>query len=365
MPNDSTLASLPAVRALAGEPRRQLVRQEATATTAQLASWGFSPDRVERRVRTGEWQRAFPGVVVLQSGPPSWRQRAQAALLYSGRSAALSHRSAAFARDVVPSPGPAIHVSVPHVRTVVGQRGLVVHRRRHMPWAGGRLRAVAAEEAMVDLVAEAGQPDEVVGLLCDAVRAGVHPDGVLDAIGRRDRLRHRAMVLAMLGEVSAGAESPLEMRYRRDVEHAHGLPRATAQKRQLVGGRWIRSDRVYDEHHLRVELDGRLAHPFGTTDDDVWRDNAVLLATGDLTLRYRWRHVAVTPCASAAQVAAALAARGWLGRAHPCGPGCLVGVAAGGLRRARRGSLHPEAAAAARSGGRAGRAADGPSRTGP
>lgn len=187
---------------------------------------------------------------------------------------------------------------------------------------------------MVDLVAAAGVPDDVVGVLCDAVRGGVHPDSVLEAIARRGRLRNRAMVLAMLSEVTNGIESPLEMRYRRDVERAHGLPRATAQKRERVGGRWIRADRVYVPCRVRVELDGQLAHPFGTTDDDVWRDNAVLLATGDVTLRYRWRHVAVMPCHAAIQVATALRARGWGGVPRPCGPGCPLGTAPGRLLRA-------------------------------
>jgi hypothetical protein len=327
MPTESPLASLPAIRSLAGEARRLALRQDAVATTRQLVSWGFSNDRVERRVAAGEWQRLFRGVVALQSGPLSWRQRARGALLYVGRDAALSHRSAAYVREVLPVPGSRIHVSVPHARTVMPQPGLVVHRRRTMPWAGGRLRAVEADEAVIELAALAAFDDELVGLLCDAVRAGVHPKQLLDRAATYQRLGHRPLLVAMLGEVADGIESPLELRYRRDVERAHGLPRPTAQKRERVGGRWIRADRVYDELRVRIELDGQLAHPFGTTDDDVWRDNAVLLATGDVTLRYRWRHVAVTPCEVAAQVAAALRARGWLGTPCRCGPGCLLATA--------------------------------------
>jgi hypothetical protein len=322
--NRSSVATLPAVRLLTGPAREQVVKQDGVATTAQLATWGFSRSLVARRVRSGEWQRVFQGVVALQSGPISWRQRARAALLYTGPGAALSHRSAAYVREVLPSPGPEFHVTVPHVRTVMPQRGLVVHRRRTMPWSGGRLRAVEAGDALVCLVAQARSDDEVVGLLCDAVRAGVHPDDVLERAGRWRRLRNRKLLLEVLGAVADGVESPLEYRYRRDVERAHGLPRATAQKRGRVGGRWIRADRVYVRYHVRVELDGQLAHPFGTTDDDVWRDNAVLIATGDITLRYRWRHVAVTPCQSAVQAVGALRSRGWQGRPHPCRPDCPV-----------------------------------------
>lgn len=318
----SSLASLPAVRALTGAARDQALRQDAVATTAQLASWGFSQALTSRRVRAGEWQRVFHGVIALQSGPTSWRQRARAGLLYAGPGAALSHQSAAYVREILPSPGREIHVTVPHSRTVHRQRGLVVHRRRHMPWAGGRLPAFDAEEAVVCLVGHAATDDELVGLVCDAVRAGARADVLLRRAGERRRLRHRRLLCDVLGAVREGVESPLELRYRRDVELAHGLPRATAQQRERVGGRWIRSDRVYVGLGVRVELDGQLAHPFGATDDDVWRDNAVLLASGDVTLRYRWRHVAVTPCDTAVQVAAALRARGPLVAPHACGPSC-------------------------------------------
>ena len=69
----------------------------------------------------------------------------------------------------------------------------------------------------------------------------------------------------------------------------------------------------------------------GRDDDDVWRDNAVRVTHGDVTLRYRWRHVAGAPCATAAQVAAALRARGWQGSPARCAPrmpgGCAEFVA--------------------------------------
>lgn len=325
----SPLTTLPAIRKLGGSAREQALRQDAVATTAQLRAWGITEATVSRRVSSGRWQRLLPGVVVLQSGAVTWRQRARAALLYAGPGAALSHASAAYVRDVIPAPGPVIHVSVPHGRSVRRQRGLVIHRRRHMPWAGGRLRCVEADDAVISMVAAAGSTDEVVGLLCDAVRAGVTPDQLLARAAGRSRLRNRALVIEVLGEVAEGIESPLELRYRRDVELAHGLPRAVAQVRQRVGGRWIRADRVYRRHRLRVELDGRLAHPFGTTDDDVWRDNAVLVATGDVTLRYRWRHVAVTPCDTTVQVALALRVRGWTGSPRPCCPSCPVAKTGG------------------------------------
>lgn len=422
------VATLPAVRALAPLAREAAIRQDGVVTTAQLGAWGTTRETVRRRVAAGDWKRLFRGVVVLQSGPVSWRQRARAALLYCGPDAALSHESAAFHHGVLREPGRFVVVTVPHARTVTPQPGLVVHRSRAVPWSGGRLRAVEPAEAVLQLIvatsaaASAGSPDPlrgptgpggparagatghartdfarpngagsasrahpdptepartdiarpngatsrartdptepartpvtarasrgrrdaavrsattdapapgardvtdaVVGLLCDAVRAGVHPDDLLVRAQRRTRMAGRRLLVEMLGQVAQGVESPLEHRYARDVERRHGLPHAVAQRWERVDGRWIRADRVYAGLGVRAELDGRLAHPFGATDDDVWRDNATLLATSDTTLRYRWRHVAVMPCATAAQVARALRDRGWPGSPQPCSATC-------------------------------------------
>src|SRR5699024_4662425 len=117
-------------------------------------------------------------------------------------------------------------------------------------------------------------------------------DTIREALARRARIRHRALVTDVLAAVADGVESPLEHRYHRDVGAAHGLPRAELQVRERLAGGWIRADCRYRRYRLRVEVDGRLAHPGGRTDADTWRDNAALLATEEITLRYRWRHVA-------------------------------------------------------------------------
>ncbi len=317
------LASLPDVRDLAEPIRTRVVGQEGVATAAQLLDGGMTVGRVRQRVDDGRVQRLFRGVVVLHSGPVTWRQRAQAGLLAAGPGAALSHGTAAHLHGFVRAAPTEVAVSVPLPRSVRPQRGLVVHRRRTMPFAGGRPRIVEAHATVVDLVHVMRTPDEVVGVLCDAVRAGLLADRIVRESEHRGRLRHRDLVRDVLGS-GDGIESPLEHRYLRAVERAHGLPPSRGQVRERVGGRWIRADRVHPGLGVRVELDGQLAHPFGRTDDDVWRDNAVLVERSDVTLRYRWRHVAVEPCSTARQVAAALQARGWHGTLRPCGSVCPV-----------------------------------------
>lgn len=300
--------------------------QGGVVLTSQLVGAGADHDWIARQVAGRRWQRLHRGVLLTHTGPPAWRERAWAALLYAGPDAALSHESAAALQGIRPGVAARlpVHVVIPERRRVSRAAGIVVHRRVTPPSSSGRPRRTVVAETVVDVVANARSLDDAVGWLCDAARAGVQGQAVLDVLSRRPNVRRGALLREVLEEVARGVESPLERRYHLDVERAHGLPQARLQRQETVAGVRIRADAVYEGFRLRVELDGALAHPAGRTDDDTWRDNAVLLARGDVTLRYRWRHVALTPCATAAQVAGALRARGWSGTARRCHPGCAV-----------------------------------------
>ena len=58
----------------------------------------------------------------------------------------------------------------------------------------------------------------------------------------------------------------------------------------------------------------------------ILQGNAVMLAHHEITLRYRWHHVAANPCATADQLASALRARGWRATLRNCGPRCPLVV---------------------------------------
>jgi len=126
------------------------------------------------------------------------------------------------------------------------------------------------------------------------------------------------MIIAAAG----GAHSLLEFRYDRDVERAHGLPRASRQVpfTKPDGSRGFR-DRYYGTYGLVVELDGRQAHPAERRGQDRSRDNDAT-AGGGSTLRYDWDDVTRRPCRTAAQVARSLASRGWKGQPKQCSPAC-------------------------------------------
>lgn len=177
-------------------------------TSAQLQAWGVGRAVVSRRIAGGDWQRLWRGVIALHSGAITWRERACGALLYAGDGAALSHTSAAFVHGIVPTPGPRIVVSIPVSRDVSPQPGLEVRRRRSMPYAGGRIRAVGVDATVLDLVHELESEDDVVGLVCEAVRLGVLPGRLLVQAGERRFLRHRQLVVNLLGDEGRGVESP-------------------------------------------------------------------------------------------------------------------------------------------------------------
>lgn len=301
-------------------------RQAGAARTAQLVALGADRAWISRQVSVGHWQRLHQGVVVTYSGPITWLSRAWGALLYAGPGAALSHESAAYRQELTPTAPRFIDVTIPASRRVKPSRGVRVHLRRGQLLASGRPRTTWRGDTVVDLVATARSVDDAVGWVCRGARAGASPPEIADALARRRPFRNAGLLAEVVAEVAAGIESPLERRYHHDVERAHGLPRARLQRRAVVHGLWIRADGVYDGYETRVELDGNLGHPGGRTDTDTWRDNAVLLATADRTLRYRWRHVAVTPCATAAQVAHALTLGGWRGHLRRCGPLCTAQV---------------------------------------
>jgi very-short-patch-repair endonuclease len=144
-----------------------------------------------------------------------------------------------------------------------------------------------------------------------------------DAISQRGALRWRKVMLDALEDVEEGVRSNLELRYVREVERPHGLPRAQRQVRVVRSGRVYYLDDLYTAYEVGVELDGLVAHPPGERWRDFRRDNAGA-ADGIITLRYGWADVTGRPCEVAAQVAAVLRRRGWAGSVGSCGPSCAA-----------------------------------------
>lgn len=132
----------------------------------------------------------------------------------------------------------------------------------------------------------------------------------------RKKIRWRRELTSALADVSSGVHSLLEMRYLRDVERAHRLPRGDRQVRHDRLGGNIYDDVRYAGFGVVAALDGQVAHA-DSTFRDLDRDN-IAARRGDLVLHYGWGDVSKDPCRVAGEVAAVLKRRGWQGRAKRC-----------------------------------------------
>jgi predicted transcriptional regulator of viral defense system len=301
----------------------------------QALSCGSTRDAVRWAVQKGAWQRVCPGVYATFTGQVGQRARLWAVLLHAGEGAILSHETAAELLGLTDQAPARIHVTVPNARRVVAPPGVLIHisRRTYPKWryARGIPPHTMSEDTVIDLVNAASTLDDAAGWVTAAFARRVTGEWPLrQAIAERSRLRWREHLDEMITLAASGAHSALEFRYDRDVERAHGLPRAVRQA-SFVNGDGSRGfrDRYYEQYgRLVVELDGALYHAGETRGQDRLRDNQAA-ALGGSTLRYDWTSVTRRACETAAEVFAALGKRGYQGALTPCSPACRAVAAAG------------------------------------
>src|SRR5579863_8631194 len=249
--------------------------QARVVSRSQVLDHGLSGNAVSRRAKSGNWQRLQRGTYAAFSGVPP--------------------REACLVRQELP------------------------------PW---QLPRTPVAETVLDQVAASASFDDAYSWLSRATgRRLVSAETIKVAMAARKRMRWRGWLTDALDDVADGVMFPLELRYVRDVERAHGLPAARRQaRRELAGGvRYL--DNFYDVYRLCVELDGRSSHPPEQKWQDADRDNDNLFAGDVQTLRFGVRDVTVRRCARAGQLAAALMRRGWDGAGlHACGTRCQVTV---------------------------------------
>jgi hypothetical protein len=269
-------------------------------------------------IREQHWRPLASGIFLTADQEPSWRALAWAGVVLGGDRARLGGTAAGHLYGLITDPPLPVVVMIPHDARI---------RRQH-PWAFVREREgtrdvgsrgspprISPEDTVLDLCQQ-GQQSEVLGWVTTAVqRRLTTPRRLTLALARRSRQRHRALILELIADVAEGAQSPLEIRYLRDVERPHGLPKGTRQVRSR-DGRSVR-DVEYEELRVVVELDGRQGHIDLSRFKDMWRDN--LSATeGWQTLRYGAVDLTRRPCEVARQVGYVLRLNGWTGLLTPC-----------------------------------------------
>ena len=290
-----------------------------------IASWqaelaGVGPRRMEALVRSGRWQRLHHGVYASFTGEPPRDAVLWAAVLRAGPQSILSHETAAELDGLLDKRSKLLHVTIPQSRRIQPIAGFAIHRSTRILEARDPCLLpprTMIEETVLDLVQDAVSFDDVISVLARACqRRLTFPVLLRQRVEMRGRARRRTEILQALEDVADGVHSPLEYRYLRDVERAHGLPTAKRQAHAVQGGRGIRRDVLYREYGVVVELDGKASHADRRLEDNR-RDNAAA-ARGVITLRYGWADVTERGCETAFEVGETLSRRGWPGPLRRC-----------------------------------------------
>lgn len=296
-------------------------------TRRQALNAGLSVGMINSKLQFGRWRQIYLGVYATFTGPVSHEAQLWAAVLYAGRGAQLSHETAAELNGLTERRSALVNVTIPATRRVRQPRGIKIHLSSYLDPNARFPRGVPphtfVEETITDLVNAAESLDDACGWITAGFGRRLTGEGPLrQTMSTRKKLRWRDDLDEMVAAAAGGAHSPLEFRYDRDVERAHGLPQARRQVpfTKPDGSRGFR-DRYYEKYALVVELDGKRAHPAERRGHDRRRDNDAA-AGGGTTLRYDWDDITRHSCATAAQVARSLAVRGWTGQLTPCSPSC-------------------------------------------
>ena len=291
--------------------------QAGVVTKEQALGCGLSEAALERLCRDEAWSRLGRGVFRTNPSEPDWAAFAWAGVLLGGDEARLGPYASGHLWGLGGPPDP-VDVLVPFATSRVSRGHWAFVRERPGARSArtiGSPPRLTAVETVLDLAAQAEESAAVDLVIQATSRRLVSAAGLHRALSERAQHRHRALLRELFGEVAAGVESRLELRYLRDVERAHGLPDGNRQRYR--GGLRHRTDVGYDDFALLVELDGRLGHEGAGRFRDFRRDNGFALRQLS-TLRYGWFDVVDRPCQVAFQVGSVLVLRGWSGLPRRC-----------------------------------------------
>lgn len=271
---------------------RYAAGQFGVVSRAQAISAGLTATMIQRRLESGRWASAHPGVYVVAGAPASWLQALMAATLSSGADAVISHGAAATLFGLRGFKERRIEVTCP---SRIGQRPFLVHRVQSLAAADvTKVRGIPATTAartLIDLAAR--EPAERLAVaLDDALLRGLvsvpRLQWCIQALagpGRRGIALFRDLVAARAG-VGPVPESALETRMLSALERHH-LPPPVLQREVRVGRRRYRLDFAYVDQRVAIETVGFGVHGGRSSwEKDLARHNDLV--------RAGWRIVYVT-----------------------------------------------------------------------
>jgi hypothetical protein len=190
--------------------------QERVVSAAQARAVGMSADAIRSKVDSGRWQRVHHGVYATFTGDLSRRAYLWAVVLRCGRSAVLSHETAAEIHGLTRGPASKIHVTVPlssNPARLGDLAGVVVHRSANWqedPQPPLNLPRTPVAATVLDLVDGAGSLDDAYAWLSRAITGQHTTTGALrEALAGRKKISKRSWLAAALTRVDDDVQNGL------------------------------------------------------------------------------------------------------------------------------------------------------------
>jgi hypothetical protein len=261
-----------------------------TTARALLAN-GLSRRQLAAELSAGRWQRLGLAVVT-HNGPLTGRQRWVMARIHAGPRALFTAFTAAEVYGLRGWERDTVHLLAPAGTRL--RRGCPVPVRLHLhgdrPVSENRAGGVhALPDALLRAATTFGSARPACGLLAAAVQQRlVSADTLAAALDRAPRMRHRAAVLAAVGDIAQGAQALSEIDFARLCRRA-GLPEPVRQgvrvepsgRRRYLDAEWRRAD----GRTVIAEVDGALHLIARRWWDDQLRQNELVLADA-IVLRF-------------------------------------------------------------------------------
>lgn len=278
--------------------------------TRAAAKAFLSEQQLRTRLGSGAWVRILPSVYRVVGAPVTWRQHLEALLLWAGKGAVLSHRTAAALHGFTSfEEGPLELTCSSRVRAPEGVR---LHPVRAVPACDRTevddLRVTSAARTLVDLAATHDgyimralfdqalrEKKTTLEKLATAAKRSKNRPGVID---------FRELLLEFNGD-DGPTESALE-RLCLEVIETTGLPKPRLQWALVAGRKRRRLDLFFETHGVVVEADGYASHSgIDAFEDDRERNNSLTLMNLRV-LHWTWRALHDRPEDLVAQLFAAL-----------------------------------------------------------
>jgi hypothetical protein len=277
-----------------------------------LGALGWSSSDVRRQVEAGRWRMAG-AAVVLHTGSLNRAEVEQVALVNCGPRAILTSFTALQSLGLSGWTRDGVHVLAPAGarRPVALDIPVVLHRTsalRPSDALPGR-RCHRPGPAAILAASSFPSPRPGCGLLAAVVQQRLAtPAHLRVALAAAPRTRHRASLLAAIGDIGMGAQALSEIDFVR-LCRRHALPRPAQQsarveptgRRRYLDAEWSRRD----GRRVAAEVDGAVHLAPRRWWDDQLRQNELTLS-GTLVLRFPSVIVRTEPALVAGQLRRAL-----------------------------------------------------------